>query len=79
MEHLRSALEKVQLSDADFTLQATAKDVQSLNRPKKSNLGFQLVEASELSLDLAKMTPGIRQAAQVLFAQYVARDAEVVI
>ncbi|KAK9079988.1 hypothetical protein SSX86_001663 [Deinandra increscens subsp. villosa] len=31
------------------------------------------VEASELSLDLAKMTPRIRQAAQVLFARNVAR------
>ncbi|KAI3745110.1 hypothetical protein L1987_58212 [Smallanthus sonchifolius] len=31
------------------------------------------VEPSELSLDLAKMTPGIRQAAQVLFARDVAR------
>ncbi|KAI7726661.1 hypothetical protein M8C21_029971 [Ambrosia artemisiifolia] len=31
------------------------------------------VEASELSLDLAKMTPGIRQTAEVLFARNVAR------
>ncbi|KAK1425002.1 hypothetical protein QVD17_20344 [Tagetes erecta] len=31
------------------------------------------VEPSELSLDLAKMTPGIRQAEQVLFARNVAR------
>nr|XP_043639664.1 SAC3 family protein B isoform X2 [Erigeron canadensis] len=31
------------------------------------------VEPSELSLDLAKMTPGIRQAAEVLFARNVAR------
>ncbi|KAJ0730764.1 putative proteasome component (PCI) domain-containing protein [Helianthus annuus] len=31
------------------------------------------VEPSELSLDLAKMTPGIRQAGEVLFARNVAR------
>lgn len=31
------------------------------------------VEPSELSLDLAKMTPGIRQATEVLFARSVAR------
>lgn len=31
------------------------------------------VEPAELSLDLAKMTPGIRQAAEVLFARNVAR------